>query len=465
MPRFRGGLGALAAAGAAASLASCSLPGQPTPTGTLLVVVSSAAPGRAVLRGIAVHSASGWRALGSYAGLVPAAPADATAATATVPAGSYDALRVGKAELPVGLQVTAGQVEPVLVGVGAGRPLPHGAYGGTAQVNLGLQELSGRLPALPGLQIQDQDGRPLDTAGLAGRVTLLASFTTRSHEAGALMTGLLLDLRPRLGRAVRILEVTSDPAHDGPPQLSAYARRLGVGWTLATGGLAAITTLLNSVGLERGLGDTSASGLAVVDTHGYAVKVFSGTPDPGPALAPAVSAYLSQAGRTDLRDHGSGWGAPQVLDEVRSMAPPGLPPSGVAGRAPSFEVRGWDGRSYGLGSFGGRPLVINFWASWCVPCQTEMPMLQRAAARNPRVAFLFVDEADDPGSARRFLSGLGVPVSGPVASDPDGSLAEKFRLVAFPTTVFVRADGSVEGVHPGQLDQATLSDFLAGLGG
>ena len=463
MPSFRWGLGALAAAAAAACV-SCSLPGQAPPTGTLLVLVSGAAPGRAALGAVEIHSESGWHRLGSYAGDVPAAPAVATAVSATLPAGPYDALKVGGAGIPLALQVPAGQVEPLLVGLEAGRPLPHGLYAGTANVNLGIRELAGRLPALPAVQLEDQAGRSFDTGSLAGRVTLIAAFRTGSHEAGALMTALLAELKPKLG-GVRIVEVSADPAADRPSQLSSYAAELGVGWTLATGSPASVSTLLYGLGLESFPGDVQASGLAVVDSHGYEVKRFTGIPDPGPSPPAPVSAYLSGEGAAEVRAHGSGWGVGDILAEIRNMVPAGGAASSPQGPAPDFQVAGWDGRTYSLSSFGGRPLVINFWASWCVPCRTEMPLLQREARRHPGVAFLFVDERDDQGTARGFLAGLGVKDLRSIASDPDGSLGERFRVADLPTTVFLRADGTIDAVHPGQLDEPTISGFLADLGG
>jgi len=112
-----------------------------------------------------------------------------------------------------------------------------------------------------------------------------------------------------------------------------------------------------------------------------------------------------------------------------------------------------------LSSFEGRPLVINFWASWCVPCRTEMPLLE-AAYRNEkgRVAFVGIDTNDTPAAARSFLDK--VHVSYPVASDTSGSLAVKYGLFGLPTTIFVAATGKVLGRHIGQFYASTLHAAL-----
>lgn len=117
-------------------------------------------------------------------------------------------------------------------------------------------------------------------------------------------------------------------------------------------------------------------------------------------------------------------------------------------------------RKMTLADFAGRPLVINFWASWCYPCQTEMPLLE-SAYRSDRgaVQFLGVDTDDKRGAAIRFLHrthvtypSLFMPERGPVAISYD--------LVGLPITVFVSANGTVLGRHIGQLNGPTLRAAL-----
>jgi cytochrome c biogenesis protein CcmG/thiol:disulfide interchange protein DsbE len=117
------------------------------------------------------------------------------------------------------------------------------------------------------------------------------------------------------------------------------------------------------------------------------------------------------------------------------------------------------GRQISLAEFHGEDLVVNFWASWCIPCQTEMPLLESAdRAEHGRVSFLGIDSNDTRSAAVAFLSG--VHVSYPTVSDPHGHEASAYRLFGLPTTVFISPSGRVLGRHIGQLNAATLKAAL-----
>ncbi|HVX23346.1 MAG TPA: TlpA disulfide reductase family protein [Acidimicrobiales bacterium] len=107
----------------------------------------------------------------------------------------------------------------------------------------------------------------------------------------------------------------------------------------------------------------------------------------------------------------------------------------------------------------GKPLVINFWASWCVPCRTEMPLLENAyRGEEGKVVFLGIDTNDTSTAARTFLARLHVTY--PVVSDVGGAVAIQYGLYGLPTTVFVSPTGKIVGRHIGQLNQATLRTAL-----
>src|SRR5207237_1251466 len=82
----------------------------------------------------------------------------------------------------------------------------------------------------------------------------------------------------------------------------------------------------------------------------------------------------------------------------------------------------FDGPSVRLADYRGHSLLINFWASWCVPCRTEMPLIQRMASQHPRLVDLLVDERDDPGAARAFVRELGIRST--VLLDEDGGVGD-----------------------------------------
>ncbi len=96
----------------------------------------------------------------------------------------------------------------------------------------------------------------------------------------------------------------------------------------------------------------------------------------------------------------------------------------------------------------GHPVVVNVWASWCGPCRSEMPVLQRVALRRGReVAFLGVDLKDNRPAARRFLAT--VPLSYPSYEDPDGQIYNQYALAGAPSTVFYDAAGHKAFTHQG----------------
>jgi cytochrome c biogenesis protein CcmG/thiol:disulfide interchange protein DsbE len=113
-------------------------------------------------------------------------------------------------------------------------------------------------------------------------------------------------------------------------------------------------------------------------------------------------------------------------------------------------------RTVTLRSLAGDRVVLNFWQSSCVPCRTEMPLLQSAYVHaNGRVRFVGIDTTDERGPAMAFLRM--VHVSYLTLFDPHGTAASAYGLYGTPTTVFISPTGTVLGRHIGQLDQRTLA--------
>jgi cytochrome c biogenesis protein CcmG/thiol:disulfide interchange protein DsbE len=110
-----------------------------------------------------------------------------------------------------------------------------------------------------------------------------------------------------------------------------------------------------------------------------------------------------------------------------------------------------------LAALQGYPVVVNKWASWCGPCQTEFPAFQQASVKYGRqVAFIGIDANDGNGSAAAFLHRF--PVSYPSYTDPSSSIAQAYQASTyFPQTLFFSRDGHAHYVfdHAGPYESAT----------
>ena len=113
-----------------------------------------------------------------------------------------------------------------------------------------------------------------------------------------------------------------------------------------------------------------------------------------------------------------------------------------------------------LSDLRGRPLVVNFWASWCVPCRAEHRELAAAHSRyaHQGVRFLGVVYQDDPARARGFLDELGWTHE--YATDPGSRAAIDFGVFGVPETFFVDRDGIVRGRVAGPVTQAAVASTL-----
>lgn len=120
------------------------------------------------------------------------------------------------------------------------------------------------------------------------------------------------------------------------------------------------------------------------------------------------------------------------------------------------------GAAVAVEDFRGGPLVINMWASWCTGCRVEAPDIKRFTETHPQVGFLGIDVTDTPAGARDFVARYGW--THPSIADPQGRLAARLGLRGLPTTVFVRADGTMAGEVLGEVTYEQLVEAAAAIG-
>jgi cytochrome c biogenesis protein CcmG/thiol:disulfide interchange protein DsbE len=121
-----------------------------------------------------------------------------------------------------------------------------------------------------------------------------------------------------------------------------------------------------------------------------------------------------------------------------------------------------------LGKNRHHPVVLNFFASWCIPCQAETPLLARTAkaeiVKGSPVQFIGVDVADDPSSAVAFVQQSGIPY--PVGADRTLKITSVlYGMNAQPNTYFIDESGKVIGHHLGALTASELTSWLHRLAG
>lgn len=126
-----------------------------------------------------------------------------------------------------------------------------------------------------------------------------------------------------------------------------------------------------------------------------------------------------------------------------SAARGGVPVGRIGGPAPAFESRRLDGRPVSLAALRGSPVLLNVWATWCHPCQAEIPVLEaihrQHAAQGLRTVGVTIDDANRADDIRAFARRFGMTYE--VWHDPDQSVMPAFSVVGVPTTVLIDRAG------------------------
>lgn len=113
-----------------------------------------------------------------------------------------------------------------------------------------------------------------------------------------------------------------------------------------------------------------------------------------------------------------------------------------------------------LGVPADQPIVVNVWASWCVPCRKEMPAFDAVSQRyRGKVRFVGINLGDDETTAQDFIDQTGVTFDQYL--DPDSTVQTAFSVTGMPATALIRADGTVAETHNGALDESELETLLA----
>ncbi len=174
---------------------------------------------------------------------------------------------------------------------------------------------------------------------------------------------------------------------------------------------------------------------------------------------------------------GSGWGrdtavsnSSSILEQVPSSADSGpglaqLPANRLTTGDPAydFSLVDLEGNEVRLADFHGRPVILNFWATWCAPCRLEMPELQTAYSQYQEVGLviLAINQEESPQLVREFFyDDMGLTFT-PLL-DSEGMVANLYGVNRlFPSSFFINADGQITAIHRGMLVASQIEAYLA----
>jgi thiol-disulfide isomerase/thioredoxin len=129
--------------------------------------------------------------------------------------------------------------------------------------------------------------------------------------------------------------------------------------------------------------------------------------------------------------------------------------------AADFQITSPDGQPLSLAQFKGRPVWINFWASWCAPCRAEFPDMDAVYRKHQDrgLVLLAISYAEQPAEVAAYIERAQPAFT--IGVDPAGTVAGQYRVLGLPTHVFVDAEGIVRDIRVGPMNQELMQEKLA----
>lgn len=139
-----------------------------------------------------------------------------------------------------------------------------------------------------------------------------------------------------------------------------------------------------------------------------------------------------------------------------------LPPQPITGHyPPDFTLSTLEGKPVKLNDLRGKPVWVNFWATWCPPCRAEMPEMKQkyAQLKDKGLVILGVDMSEDPATVRQFTEGNGYDWT--FLLDPGGQAASQYYVSGIPTHLFIGRDGIIKAVQVGGIPASMMDRYLS----
>jgi cytochrome oxidase Cu insertion factor (SCO1/SenC/PrrC family) len=320
----------------------------------------------------------------------------------------------------------------------------------------------------PATSLTNEDGKPLSLAQFRGKVAIVTFNDDQCTDLCALLAQDVIaadrDLTASERANIAFVSINANPYYPAPSDALAWSRQHGLAglgnWYYGTGSPAQLAAAAKAWGVPIQLDPSTkdvvhGTQIFVVGPHGNEVD---------------LAQFGTEAADTAPFGHGLAQVAVDALprSERGEVAGRGLPaPLGggteVGDTPAAISLRQLGGANMiSTRSDRGKYTVLNFWASSCAACTSEMPDFQREFRElGGRVAFLGIDVSDQTDAARSFAAKYGV--SYPLVTDPKGAVAGHFRITGLPYTVILSPTGKVLVRHPGSFTHDELDYVLRSL--
>lgn len=140
------------------------------------------------------------------------------------------------------------------------------------------------------------------------------------------------------------------------------------------------------------------------------------------------------------------------------------PQSAEVGKpAPDFVLQNIHGETVRLSDQRGKPVLVNFWATWCAPCKLEMPNFQKYYTEYPgRFEILAIEYSEPQDTVERFVKDMGLTFQ--ILSDPDAKVHALYRFLGYPSSYVIDSAGILRFQHIGLMNESALEKYLTEVG-